>query len=147
MSAAKKEESYVISVSVGTGCYRHIMISSKSTLFDLHAAIIDAFEFMDDHAHVFFMNNKEWDDSDSYYSDQMEDEDRYTTDYKLEDVGLFAGKQFKYIFDFGDEWLFKCKVLKVLDEKTLIPEIVRTKGDAPLQYECADDDFEENENE
>ena len=45
--------SYVISVSVGTGCYRHIQISQKASLFRLHEAILEAFEFEDDHAHAF----------------------------------------------------------------------------------------------
>ena len=36
--------SYVISVSVGTGCYRHIQISKNATLYKLHEAILDAFE-------------------------------------------------------------------------------------------------------
>ena len=37
--------SYVISVSAGTGCYRHIQISDGATLCGLHTAIIDAFDF------------------------------------------------------------------------------------------------------
>ena len=36
--------SYVISVSLGTGCYRHIQISKSATLYKLHEAILDAFE-------------------------------------------------------------------------------------------------------
>lgn len=48
--------SYVISVSAGTGCYRHIQISKSATLYRLHKAIISAFDFEDDHAHAFFMD-------------------------------------------------------------------------------------------
>lgn len=46
--------SYVISVSAGTGCYRHIQISDGATLCQLHTAIIDAFDFYCDEymAHV-----------------------------------------------------------------------------------------------
>ena len=36
--------SYVISVSAGTGCYRHIQISKTATLHRLHKAIIAAFD-------------------------------------------------------------------------------------------------------
>ena len=42
-------ESFVISVSLGTGCYRHIQISANATLYKLHQAILKAFEFEDDH--------------------------------------------------------------------------------------------------
>lgn len=45
--------SYVISVSAGTGCYRHIQISKTATLHKLHKAIINAFDFEDDHEYAF----------------------------------------------------------------------------------------------
>ncbi len=145
MKTAKKDFSYIISVSIGTGCYRHIKIAPTATLFELHEAIIDAFEFFDNHAHAFFMDNKVWSDGESYYSDMIEDEDRYTSEYSLEQVGLDVDKKFKYIFDFGEEWRFQCKVLKVLDEQTEFPEIVRSKGEAPLQYGYDMDEFEDEE--
>ncbi len=37
-------KSYVISVSLGTGCYRHIKIDADSALSQLSSAILDAFE-------------------------------------------------------------------------------------------------------
>ncbi len=36
-------KSYVISVSLGTGCYRHIKIDADSALSQLSSAILDAF--------------------------------------------------------------------------------------------------------
>ncbi|MDE7294677.1 MAG: plasmid pRiA4b ORF-3 family protein [Oscillospiraceae bacterium] len=68
-----------MSVSLGTGCYRHIKISGDCTLEELHGAILDAFGFDDDHAHAFFLDNKAW-QGDGYYSRYMEDEERYTCD-------------------------------------------------------------------
>ena len=47
-------KSYVVSVSLGTGCYRHIRIGDQETLDRLHELILDAFDFDDDHAHAFF---------------------------------------------------------------------------------------------
>ena len=52
--------SYVISVSLGTGCYRHIRISADMTFDDLSCAILDAFMFDNDHLHGFFMDNIFW---------------------------------------------------------------------------------------
>lgn len=46
-------KSYVVSVSLGTGCYRHIRIGEQETLDRLHEVILDAFDFDDDHAHAF----------------------------------------------------------------------------------------------
>lgn len=127
-------ESYVISISAEKGCYRHIRISADATLFDLHAAILDAFEFCDDHAHAFFMDNRVWSDVNSYYSDQIEGESRFTCDYRLNSMALRVGKQFKYVFDFGDERVFQCKVLRILEESCGVPVVIRSQGKAPEQY-------------
>ena len=80
--------SYVISVSVGTGCYRHIQISKTATLYKLHKAIISAFDFEDDHAHAFFMDNKYWSDYAAFFSMKMHGDERLTKSYKLEKLGF-----------------------------------------------------------
>lgn len=146
----ENDRSYIISISYGKGCYRHIKIDVDSSLYDLHEAILTAFDFIDDHAHAFFMNNLIWDEDDSYYSEHIEDEEQYTCDYKLSELDLEPGDVFKYVFDFGDEWVFQCKVLNIIDERTDIPEVIREKGEPPMQYESAayeynDDDEDEDD--
>ena len=126
--------SYVISISLGTGCYRHIQIAKTSTLFALHKAILQAFEFMDDHAHAFFMDNKYWSQADVYYSMKMNGNERLTKNYKLGKLGLTKGRQFKYIFDFGEEWRFQCKVLQESDIDVLSAYVRREVGQPPEQY-------------
>ncbi len=138
-------QSYVISVSLETGCYRHIQISENSTLEELHSAILDAFEFLDDHAHAFFMDNKKWSDFDCYYCEEVAEDAPVTRGCKLKKAGLYKGKQFKYVFDFGYEWTFQCKVLRIAEEDTKSPLVVKTKGEAPLQYGDWDDDDWEDE--
>ena len=76
------KKSYVISVSYGKGCFRHIQIASNKTLEELSRAILEAFDFCDDHLHAFFMDNKLWSDDDSYYAD-AEDGQRDTSKYSL----------------------------------------------------------------
>ena len=127
--------SYVISISLGTGCYRHIQISGAYTLKDLHLAILDAFEFKDKHDHAFFMDNHLWSLEDCYYIEGMKEDCRSTSNYTLNQIGLYQGKTFKYIFDFSDEWTFQCKVLRVLENDTDIPIIIRSKGAAPNQHD------------
>lgn len=124
---------YVISVSIGRGCYRHIKISGRETLERLHSEILNAFDFCDDHAHAFFLDNKAWSRDNSYYSSIIEEEERYTSEYTIAQV-LSSDQKFLYIFDFGDEWRFNCKVLKVLEESCKKTEIVRTCGESPEQY-------------
>ena len=98
---AVSRESYVISVSLMPGCYRHIQISGNSTLKELHSVIVDAFDFMDDHAHAFFMDNRAWSDEDCYYIKGVEEYEPTTDEYKLCQMNLYKGMQFKYVFDFG----------------------------------------------
>jgi len=138
--------SYVISVSVGTGCYRHIQISKSATLYKLHKAIISAFDFEDDHAHAFFMDNHYWSGYAAFFSMRMHGEERLTKSYKLEKLNLSKGDQFKYVFDFGDEWRFQCKVLRELDEQLDIPRVIRSVGKSPEQYpNCDEEEWEDTE--
>ena len=139
--------SYVISVSVGTGCYRHIQISKSATLYKLHKAIISAFDFEDDHAHVFFMDNHYWSGYDAFFSMKMNGDERLTKSFKLEKLNLSKGDQFKYVFDFGTEWRFQCKVLRELKEQIDIPCVIRSVGESPEQYpevDWYDEEWDEN---
>ncbi|MHB1153967.1 MAG: IS1096 element passenger TnpR family protein [Eubacteriales bacterium] len=141
---SKSNKSYVISVSYATGIYRHIKIADDATLYNLHQAIQDAFIFDDDHAHAFFLDNRSWSHVDSYFADMIEGEEKFTSDYVLNKV-LHLGQSFKYIFDFGDEFTFQCKLLKEIDEITEIASVIRSKGDAPKQYSGWDDDDDEDD--
>ena len=137
--------SYVISVSAGTGCYRHIQISKSATLYKLHKAIINAFDFEDDHAHAFFMDNHYWSGYAAFFSMKMHGDERLTKSYKLEKLNLTKGDQFKYVFDFGDEWRFQCKVLRELEEQSDLPRIIRSVGESPEQYqEWENEEYEED---
>lgn len=138
---------YVISVSVYKGCYRHIKISGGSTLFKLHLAIIDAFGFDDDHLHAFFMDNKLWSERAAFFDDRADEEDFNTTsDVTLEELDLEVGKQFKYLFDFGDEWIFQCKVLKKLEEPNVKSKVIKSVGESPKQYpEYDEEDWDEDD--
>lgn len=140
----KTNQSYVVSVSLGTGCYRHIRISADVFLEQLSDAILDAFSFCDDHLHIFFMDNKYWSRADAFVSPRYESGDRVTSGIRLSRLGLSPGRQFKYIFDFGDEWRFQCKVLRVLDEPTEKATVVRSVGEAPNQYGDEDESDDED---
>ena len=80
--------SYIISISQRTGCYRHIRISSTATLHALHKAILEAFEFVDDHEHAFFMDNRVWSHESYYFSTRIRPGDPTTRKAKLEKFGL-----------------------------------------------------------
>ena len=139
-----KNISYIISISIGKGCYRHLRISGNKTLHDLADTILWAFEFDHDHLYAFFMDDKWWSRRNVYHS-PYDDTPPFADEIKLTKLRLFKGQSFKFLFDFGDEWRFQCKVLRVLDETTKESEIVRMKGEPPEQYPVFDEDFDYDE--
>ena len=125
--------SYVISISPYTGCFRHIRVSADITLKKLHEIIQDVFQFDNDHLYAFFMDNKAWSHTDAYYS-PGEPHGRRASKYKLRDLSLYKGKKFLYLFDFGDEWRFECRILREVEESTDGYQVLRSKGETPVQY-------------
>ena len=130
---SKKQISYIISVSIGKGCYRHLRVSGNATLADLADSILDAFDFCNDHLYSFFMDDRWWSDGDCYHS-PYDSEEPCATSAALCRLGLTKGSSFKFLFDYGDEWRFQCKVLQVIEEPTDKTVTVRSKGKAPEQY-------------
>ena len=96
------EKSLVLSVSLGTGCYRHIQISEGATLYELSMAILDSFEFDDDHMHAFFMDNRAWSRDAEYLcpGGDLDYDQGYTDEVKLSHFYLEKGGKFLYLFDF-----------------------------------------------
>lgn len=130
----------VFSVSVATGCYRHLRVPTNYKLEDFADAILWSFDFINDHAHAFFMDNRAYSDEDCYYVDYLKENDfggedyRSTADYTIEDLKLDVGKKFKFVFDFGYDWNFQCKVLRFENSDIDDAEIIREKGESPEQY-------------
>ena len=135
-----RNNSYVVSVSLGTGCYRHIQINGNSTLEELHSAILMLLNLMMTMP-MPFHDKQEWDSQGAFYADSLEDERRHTSDYILNHFEFEKGDKFKYLFDFGASWVFQCKVLreenKVVDE----PKVIKLVGEAPPQYDFDDDEL------
>ena len=137
------EKSLVLSVSLGTGCYRHIQISESATLYKLSSAILDAFDFYDDHLHSFFMNNRAWDSDFEYASSrggELDGSRGYSDKARLSRFRLVKGDKFLYIFDYGDDWRFHIKVLRIINEPTKIPLVLKSVGEIN-QYEDEDEWF------
>jgi hypothetical protein len=118
------------------GCYRHIQIKESATLFELHQTIMTTFNFDNDHMHAFFMNNRAWDESAQYICPEGDwiGKGGYSDKAKLSKFHLVKGDKFLYIFDFGDDWRFQIKVLRVIDGSTPAPMILKRVGDVD-QYE------------
>ncbi|WP_307984564.1 hypothetical protein [uncultured Lactococcus sp.] len=102
----EEKKSIVFSVLMDVGCYLHICVSASRTLEDFAEIILSAFGFINDHAHMFCMDNYAWSFDDCYWEERvhLEGEHRHTCDYSLSQLDFKKGDQFKMIFDFGDDW-------------------------------------------
>ena len=91
------------------------------------------------------MDNHAWSHERCFFSSKLHSGDRVTRSCALSKLELSKGDKFKYLFDFGDEWVFQCKVLQVLDEATAKPVVVRSVGEAPEQYPQWEDEVWDEE--
>ena len=137
-------QSLVSSVKQGKGCYRHLRMPSDSTLEDLSDAILWAFDFDNDHGHAFYLNNRYWSDEACYMDCRLDENDEYPHTCDASINLLSVGQKFKYLFDFGDEWVFECQVLRTMEDCDEI-ELVRVHGQAPAQYPAWDEDDDPEE--
>lgn len=132
----KEMNAWIISIRLKTGCYRHLKVAKSLTLEELAGVILWSFDFDNDHAHAFFLDNHAWSDDDCYYADFVDEDEEFphTNDVTAD---IFTLKQkFLFIFDFGVEWAFKCTILKeshLTDEDSC--EVVKEVGQAPGQYD------------
>lgn len=134
-----EKKAWVISVKCGTGCYRHLQVSQEATLKDLADAIIKSFDFDNDHAHAFFMDNKAWSHGNAYFMEEVSDDrpSRFTSNVKLNI--LHIKQKFLFLFDFGDEWRFSCQVLREVSDNRHEPYELKRVGESPEQYPDHDD--------
>jgi Plasmid pRiA4b ORF-3-like protein len=133
---------YHFKVSLGKNLYRVIAISSQNTFDDLHSAIQDAFDFDHDHLYAFFMDGKRWSQSGNVFWSPHNDEGIPADAVEIGAAGLFEGKSFLYLFDFGDEWSFNVTLKSIIlgEPEPKNAKIIESVGENPDQYPDYEDD-------
>lgn len=109
-----------------------IAIHSSQTLEDLHLAIQNAIEFDNDHLYAFRFDGS----YERTFNDDRGEIPPYAVDYKLEDLYLSKDTNLIYNFDFGDNWEFEVKLMKVDTsfKESCKTELIEQKGKNPVQY-------------
>ena len=136
--------------------WREIEVAANQTLSDLGYAIPDAFDFDDPHRWSFFLSGRAWDDATEYAlaSERgpfQEGEARLARKVRIRDVpypGTDGKKEFLFLFDYGDEWHFGVKLVRIadtLEPKAQYPRIVASQGASPPQYPGIDEDEEDED--
>ncbi len=125
--------------------WRDIDIAANQTLADLGAIIPRAFDFDEDHLWSFFLSGKAWDDKTRYDGDEVGRAQGFAPERPASAVsvrdlplpGKRGRKEFLFLYDFGDQWSFRVKLVGTSDRITTdvdYPRVARTQGKAPPQY-------------
>ena len=137
---------FKITLEYGTEIWRTIDIRGDQTLDNLHEAIQIAFNWDNDHLYSFFLSGRYWDKKTEYVSEwninntginmQSGLKPQNTDKTTISSLGLTQGATISYIFDYGDSWKHKIKLINIIEQKTgaRYPRTVERYGEAPKQY-------------
>jgi hypothetical protein len=116
-------------VGIKPPVWRRVLVAESSTLLDLHNALQGAFGWYDCHLHEFEI------DGSRYGTDGGETWGPPVKDERRTRLGRVAreGTTMRYVYDFGDDWVHKVVVEKVLpaDPKISYPVCVAGKRACP----------------
>jgi len=143
---------YVFHVAIigAPDIWRRIRIRADWTLWQLHEAIYEAYDRIDDHMFCFYLT-KPGSRGRAAFRDAIEYAHPYTVedapcfgyepplcayDGVLSQLGLRTRRRFYYLWDFGDKWWHTVKVEQVLDT---LPDgadvtIVEKHGKSPDEF-------------
>ena len=114
--------------------WRTIEVREDFTMHKLHNYIQKIIEFDNDHLYEFFAGKNP--------RNRIYEIPKRT---KLNELFPMDGLNLYYLFDFGDNWLFKItklKKTKILTNDSVVPLLVKSIGENPEQY-GDDEEWEE----
>jgi tetratricopeptide (TPR) repeat protein len=119
---------------------RVVDFDGRDSLHDVHCVIQRELELDDDHLYAFYLSGKYFDQASEH--GVARDSPRDSQRSLLFRLGLSAGQQLAYLFDFGDEHRHAVTVVSITDTEAPLdePVLVESVGAAPAQY--GDDDEE-----
>lgn len=121
--------------------YRDIAIHHKQTFYDLHTAILKAFEFDSKHGATFYRSNDNWQKG-REISLEVYNKPYRVAPLLMKETTIGSeikdpNQKFLYEYDFAKHWSFLVALINVSKEenpKLTYPVVVRTEGIGPSQY-------------
>jgi hypothetical protein len=121
--------------------YRDVAIRHTQSFFELHEAILRAYEFDNKHKATFFRSNDHWQRG-REISLEVYEKDYKAAPLLMKDTSVGSeiknpGQKFIYNYDFNKNWSFMVELINVSKEenpKLSYPATIRTEGIAPSQY-------------
>jgi hypothetical protein len=141
-----RQTTHVIRVSLSKTVYRDIELPSRKSLYDLASSIVTAFDFDFDHAFGFYskLTGNYYESPIKYelFADMGESGARSVKKTPVAEAFPAVKAKLLFLFDYGDEWLFKAECVSRGDKmpKVKYPRIVKSAGTAPEQYPQFDED-------
>ena len=121
--------------------YRDVVLKHTQTFFQLHQAILKAYEFDNKHQATFYRSNDHW------QRGREISVEKYDKPYRVEPLLMSAttigseirdpNQKFVYVYDFVKNWSFLVELINVSKEengKLEYPALVKSEGIAPSQY-------------
>jgi len=141
----------ILRASLRPKLYRDIEIDSEKSLYDLAEGIVQAFDFDLDHAFGFYSKlTGHYHDSPVKYElfadlEGGESDAGSVKRTKVAQAFPDVGSKMLFLFDYGDEWLFKVEMvgMGVKVPKARYPKVIKSVGTAPPQYPDLDGEFED----
>lgn len=125
---------YIFRVSLGKP-WRRIGIPSFLCLDDLAEAILDAFEFLDDHLYQFI--GKQSTGKTLMINHPFLEEPPCTDEFLVETLPLKVSQTMTFLFDLGARWEFNLTLEEIqpLTQDGTQPQLLHASGQAPEQYD------------
>ena len=128
--------------------YRDIEIGSAASLAKLAEGIVHAFDFEFDHAFGFYPDTKSravtlGRPAYELFADMGETTGTQSVrKTRIGDAFLEVGQAMTFLFDYGDEWLFRVELtgLGRKAAKARYPKVLAKSGPSPVQYPDPDDE-------
>jgi len=121
--------------------YRDVAIRHTQSFFELHEAILRAYEFDNKHKATFYRSNDHWQRG-REISLEVYEKDYKVPPLLMKDTAVgteirIPSQKFVYNYDFNKNWGFLVELINVSKEenpKLSYPATVRVEGIAPSQY-------------
>ena len=121
--------------------YRDVAIRHKQTFFDLHEAILKAYEFDNKHGATFYRSNDLWQRG-REISLEVYDKPYKVPPLLMKETTIGSeikdtNQKFNYVYDLVKNWSFLVELINVSKEenpKLTYPATVRKEGIPPSQY-------------
>ncbi len=143
-----RTSTHIFRVRLRPRVYRDIEIPSEDSLYELAAAIVQAFDFdFDlDHAFGFFskLGHHVFDSPVRYelFADlEGGAESGSVKRTKVAQAFPAVGAKMQFLFDYGDDWRFRVEVIELGEKasQTRYPKLLKIVGKAPPQYPPEDE--------